>query len=58
MIGRVVNTDPADRISGTLALNVIAILNGANIVRVHDIKEHYQAIKVLQKYFSVNNISN
>jgi dihydropteroate synthase len=56
MIGKVVDVDPENRVSGTLALNTIAILNGTSILRVHDIKENYQAIKVIQKYLSVNNI--
>ena len=56
MIGKVVNSDIDNRISGTLVLNTIAMLNGVNIVRVHDVKEHYQAIKILQKYISVNNL--
>ena len=58
MIGKVINTDPESRGSGTLALNTIAMLNGASIIRVHDVKENYQAIKVIQKYLSVNKIKN
>ena len=58
MIGKVVNVEPEFRVSGTLALNTIAILNGASIIRVHDIKENFQAIKVIQKYFSVNKLES
>ncbi|WP_324171240.1 dihydropteroate synthase [Sulfurimonas sp.] len=35
-----------DRLAGTLALHLEAIQNGASIVRVHDVYEHVQAIKV------------
>lgn len=34
------------RLSGTLALHLEALRNGASILRVHDVKEHLQAIKV------------
>lgn len=43
-IGKVLNCpDPADRLAGTLAANVVAIMNGANILRVHDVKESRRA---------------
>ncbi len=32
-------------LEGTLDLNKIAIENGANIIRVHDVLEHYNLIK-------------
>jgi len=39
-IGKVLDiADPAERLTGTIASCVIAIMNGANIIRVHDIKE-------------------
>ena len=53
MIGKVVESAPVERLSGTIALHTIAILNGASIVRVHDVKEAYQAIQVTKKYISV-----
>ena len=36
----------AERMPGTIAAHTIAILNGANIIRVHDVKEAVQATKV------------
>jgi dihydropteroate synthase len=33
-----------DRLGGTLAIHLKAIEEGASIVRVHDVKEHVQAI--------------
>jgi dihydropteroate synthase len=50
MIGKIVDALPENRISGTVALNTIAVLNGARILRVHDIKENFQAAKVIEKY--------
>jgi dihydropteroate synthase len=50
MIGKVVESKPAERVSGTVALNTIAALNGARLVRVHDVAENFQAMKVVEKY--------
>lgn len=37
-----------DRLPGTLAIHLESLNNGASIIRCHDVKEHYQAIKVLE----------
>jgi dihydropteroate synthase len=37
-----------NRLSGTLALHQKAIQNGASIIRVHDVKEHVQMLKVIK----------
>jgi dihydropteroate synthase len=34
------------RLAGTLVTLIIAVINGANIVRVHDVRETVQAIKM------------
>ena len=31
---------PKDRLSGTVLMNAISIINGADILRVHDVKEN------------------
>jgi dihydropteroate synthase len=46
MIDKIVSSKVEDRLSGTLALHLEALKNGASILRVHDVKEHYQAIEV------------
>jgi dihydropteroate synthase len=46
-IGKILNVPPGRRISGTLASCLSAVLNGADILRVHDVKEVKQALKVL-----------
>ncbi|QCT94607.1 dihydropteroate synthase [Caminibacter mediatlanticus TB-2] len=43
-----VKTTPADRLPGTLAIHLESIRNGASIIRCHDVKEHFQAIKVYE----------
>jgi len=46
MIDMVIKSAVEDRLSGTLAIHLKAIENGASILRVHDVKEHMQALKV------------
>ena len=47
LIGKILNQPPEERLYGTLILNGISILNGANIIRVHDVMEHKKLIKLL-----------
>lgn len=46
MIDQIVSTHSDERLSGTLAIHLKAIEEGASILRVHDVKEHVQAISV------------
>ncbi len=45
-IGKLTNTEPDERLGGTIAACVISIMNGANIVRVHDVEECRKAIAI------------
>ena len=45
-IGKVLKTTPQERSMGTVATCVMAVERGANIVRVHDVKEVSQALKM------------
>ncbi len=45
-IGKILNAGPQERIFGTISACVLAVKNGANIVRVHDVKAVKQALKV------------
>ena len=47
-IGDVLNLPPDERLEGTIATVVAGILNGANIVRVHDVKEIKRAVVVTE----------
>jgi len=42
----------AEALNGTTALNTLAIQNGANILRVHDVKEAREVIKLYERYVS------
>ncbi len=47
-IGRLLHLSNAgDRLAGTIAANVIAIMNGANILRVHDVREAENAGRLI-----------
>ncbi|MBQ5895118.1 MAG: dihydropteroate synthase [Bacteroidaceae bacterium] len=48
MITRLLNIDAADALAATTALNMAALLNGADILRVHDVSEAVQAVKLAQ----------
>jgi dihydropteroate synthase len=43
------STTPQERLPGTLILHAQAVGNGASIVRCHDVKEHFQALKVFEE---------
>lgn len=46
MLGKILDLPPKDRVEGTVATTVMGIMQGMDIVRVHDIKENWQAAKV------------
>ena len=51
MIGKILEIDDVhDRHEGTITLNTIAVLNGAHIIRVHDVKEGVRTVKMLDAY--------
>jgi len=52
MIYKTLEITPDESLNGTTALNTIALLNGAKILRVHDVKEAVQTIKLVQKVFN------
>jgi dihydropteroate synthase len=45
-LGRVLNLPVEERLNGSLACAAIAILKGAHIIRVHDVKETLQIVKI------------
>lgn len=54
MINKVINTKPTEALNGTTILNTISLLNGANILRVHDVKEAAEAIEIVSFYRDFN----
>lgn len=53
MIDKLSPSLPVDRLAGTLALHLEAVSNGASALRVHDVKEHVQAVKVKKALDSI-----
>lgn len=41
---------PAEALNGTTVLNTLALQNGASILRVHDVKEAKETVKLMQAY--------
>jgi dihydropteroate synthase len=46
MIYKVLKNSPVEALTGTISLNTVALINGANILRVHDVKEAKETIKL------------
>ena len=49
MIFKALETSPEEALNGTTVLNTIALMRGANILRVHDVKQAVEAIKLVGK---------
>jgi dihydropteroate synthase len=49
MLYKVLNTTPQEVLNATTVANTIAILNGTNILRVHDVKEAMEAVKITER---------
>jgi dihydropteroate synthase len=52
MIGQLLNVPPDQRVIGSVACAVIAAMQGAQIVRVHDVKETVEAMRVVEATLS------
>ena len=53
MIYRLLGTTPAESLTGTTALHTLALINGASILRVHDVREAVETSKIVSKTLSV-----
>ncbi len=54
-IWQTLDITPSEALNGTTVLNTIALQNGADLLRVHDVKEAVQAIKLQQAYLQAAN---
>ena len=48
MIYRLLGTQPEDALNGTTVLNTMALMKGASILRVHDVKAATEAVRIVQ----------
>jgi dihydropteroate synthase len=49
---KTLGTEPGLALNGTTVLNTIALLNGASILRVHDVKEAMEAVTLVEAYLA------
>lgn len=49
MIGAVLNVEAKDRLFGTLGVHAAAYQKGASIFRVHDVKEHVEMFRLMER---------
>jgi dihydropteroate synthase len=49
VIWKTLNITPGESLNGTSALNAVALMNGADILRVHDVKEAVETVKLIVK---------
>jgi dihydropteroate synthase len=55
VIGDMLNVTVDERLAGSLALASVAIWEGAKIIRTHDVRETYQAVKLTHHVQQVND---
>lgn len=49
MIWKLLGITPAEALNGTTVLNTVALMKGANILRVHDVKEAAELVKIVDR---------
>jgi dihydropteroate synthase len=49
MIWKTLGLTADDALNGTTVLNTVALFNGADILRVHDVKEAVQAVHLIER---------
>ena len=53
MINRILEIKPVKALNGTTVLNTLALMNGASVLRVHDVKQAVEAVRLYNFYKSV-----
>ena len=53
MIYRLLNTTPEAALNGTTVIHTLALQQGAHLLRVHDVKEAVETVKLLQYMHSL-----
>jgi dihydropteroate synthase len=54
MICKVLNVKPKDALNGTTAVHMLALRQGARILRVHDVKEAMEVVKIWEQWHLVD----
>lgn len=58
MIYKLLGGTPKDALNGTAVLDTVALMKGANILRVHDVREAVEAVRIVEKLRIKNEYSN
>ncbi|AMA65174.1 Dihydropteroate synthase [Candidatus Arsenophonus lipoptenae] len=58
MIGELLNVPTNNRLVGSISCAVIAAMKGAQIIRVHDVKETVQAMKIVHEILLIKEMNN
>ncbi|HCF37837.1 MAG TPA: dihydropteroate synthase, partial [Thermosipho africanus] len=48
MIGMILDLPVEERLEGTLAITAYSVMKDVDIIRVHDVKENYRVVKVIE----------
>lgn len=57
MIYKLLGNTPQEALNGTTILNTIALMKGADILRVHDVREAVEAIRIVDKLKACSTLS-
>ena len=49
MIYKLLGGTPAEALNGTSVIDTLCLMKGADILRVHDVKEAVEAVRIVQK---------
>ena len=56
MIYRLFDTDASQALNGTTVVNTIALLKGAHILRVHDVRAAVEAVRIVEKMRTADHL--
>ncbi len=56
MVWRTLNITPDEALTGTTALNMTALMNGASILRVHDVRDAREVITLFEKIYPAGRL--
>lgn len=56
MIWKSLGITPSEALNGTTALNMIALMNGASILRVHDVREAREVVTLFEKIWPAGTL--
>jgi dihydropteroate synthase len=56
MIGKILDLPPAQRVEGTVATSVFGVIQGVEVIRVHDVIENLRAVRVIDAMVRRDNL--